>query len=79
MSQAGCSTLQRTQRTRFQLAVILAKKAMIDPEQNRYFKTLASKGSAWNNALAFFLKKIKLDQHGCDPGGVSSDQPQQPV
>lgn len=70
MSRAGCSALQRTQRSRFQQAIILTKEALADPGQKRYFKKLPGKGSVWNKALAFFLKRISIDQQSHTIPGV---------
>jgi hypothetical protein len=57
LSRAGCSALQRAHRSRFQQAIILTKEALADPGRKRCFQKRAGKGSAWNKALAFFLKK----------------------
>ncbi len=56
MSHAGCSTGQRLQRNRFQQAIKWAKTVLASPEQKRYYEKLPGKGSAWNKALAAFMK-----------------------
>lgn len=61
MSQAGCSPRQRLQRNLFQQAAERAKAILANPERKRYFEKLPGKGSAWNKALATFMKEQKHD------------------
>ena len=57
MSSAGCSPRQKVQRNKFQKAVGRAKQILDDPDLKSYYQNLPGNGSAFNKAVALFMKE----------------------